>query len=318
MTEPIQITIVGTGCIGTSIGLALRQSKQPLFIVGHDKEPDHASLARRMNAVDKTDWNLISACESADLIILAIPMSDIQATLQALAPHLKPGSVVTDTASLKAQVLEWAEALLPETVNFVGGDPVVTPSGSGPDAASADLFRDCLYCITPSPSTHPDAVQLVSSLVTLLGGHPYYLDAAEHDGLMAGVEHLPQALALALVSGTTREAGWREMQKLAGGSFERISALVGEDPDGLSKLLLSNSANLMRWLDLYIIALRAVRDLIAEGEQEPLAEYIDQAIVARRQWLMDRHDYLAELRPVEAEQPNFLRQLLVGGGRRRP
>ena len=147
MADQVRITIVGTGCIGTSIGLALHQTKQPLFIVGHDKESGHASMAQRMKAIDKSEWNLISACEDADLVILAIPMVAIEETLKALAPHLKGGCVVTDTAGLKGQVIEWAEALLPATVNFVGGDPVVTSTGSGPAAASADLFRD-----KPGPS----------------------------------------------------------------------------------------------------------------------------------------------------------------------
>jgi prephenate dehydrogenase len=318
VADQAQITIVGTGCIGTSIGLALRQSQQSLLIAGHDKEPNHANAARRMGAIDKTDWNLISACENADLVILAIPMSGIEETLKALAPYLKEGSVVTDTASLKRQVMEWAEALLPDTVNFVGGDPVVTGSGAGPDAASADLFRDKFYCITPSPSAHPDAVKLVSSLVSLLGGQPYYLDAAEHDGLMAGVEHLPHALALALVNGTMYEPGWREMRKLAGGSFDRISAFVGEDPDALSSLLLANSDNLVRWLDTYMAALTAVRDLIAQGEHEPLAQSVDQAVIARHQWLQDQRDRFAEIKPIaDLERPNFMRQLLIGGRRRR-
>ena len=112
MTEKVQITIVGTGSIGTSIGLALRQSEEPLSIVGHDKDPRHAGTAKKLNAVDKTDWNLIGACETADIVILAIPMTGIEDTLRALAPHLKEGCVVTDTASLKGQVVEWAGQLL--------------------------------------------------------------------------------------------------------------------------------------------------------------------------------------------------------------
>lgn len=318
MTERIQITIVGTGCIGTSIGLALHQTEQPLHIVGHDKEPNHASTALRMKAVDKTDWNLIGACENADLIILAIPLSGIEETLRALAPYLKESSVITDTASLKDQVIRWADELLPETVSFIGGNPVVTSTGPGPEAADADLFRDNLYCITPASSAHPDAVGLVTNLVTLLGGHPYYLDAVEHDGLMAGVEHLPLALALALVDGTVQEPGWREMQKLAGGNFERLSALIGEDPDALSSLLLRNSENLVRWLDNYTVTLTAVRDLIAGGEHEPLAQSIDRAVVARQQWLRDRRDRFAEVKPIaDVERASFMRQLLLGGRRRR-
>ncbi|UCC85531.1 MAG: prephenate dehydrogenase/arogenate dehydrogenase family protein [Anaerolineales bacterium] len=312
MAERIQISIVGTGCIGTSIGLALREAEQSLLVVGHDKDVSHANAARKLKAVDKTDWNLIGACEGADLVILAIPISSIQETLRALAPHLKPGCVVTDTASLKEQVVRWAEELLPDTASFVGGNPVVLSKGSGPDAADADLFRDSLYCITPGPNVHPDAVSLVSSLVSLLQSRPYYLDPAEHDGLIAGVEHLPQALALALANSIMHQSAWREMQKLAGGSFEQIVSFLGEDPDALSNLLLANKANLVRWLDAYAAALSATRDLIAQGEHEPLAEAIDQEVVARREWLRDRREGFAEIKPPKAERTGFMRQFLLG------
>jgi prephenate dehydrogenase len=314
MAEQIQITIVGTGCIGTSIGLALHQSKQPLLVVGHDKEPGHANTARTMKAIDKSDWNLIGACENADLVILALPLNAIEPTMKAAGPYLKEGSVVTDTASLKTPVVEWAAALLPPSVHFVGGDPVVTSTGSGPEAASADLFRNSLYCITPTPSTHPDAVSLISGLAALLGGRPYYLDAVEHDGLAAGVTHLPHALALALVRGSSRQAAWREMRKLAGGDFERIGAVMGEDPDALADLLLANRDNLARWLDSYGTELQAIRDLLAAGEREPLAQAVDQALVAYREWGSDRSKLFNEAGPGgEVERPAFLRQMLLGG-----
>jgi len=313
VTEKIQITIVGTGCIGTSIGLALHQSEQPFLIVGHDKDIGRANAARRLKAVDKTEWNLITACENADVVILAIPMSGTQDTLRALAPYLKQGCVVTDTASLKGQVVGWAEELLPETVSFVGGNPVVASVGTGPEAADANLFRDKLYCITPSSKVHPDAVSLVSSLASLFGAYPYYLDAGEHDGLMAGVEHLPQALALALANCVMQESTWRELRKLAGGSFERISALVGEDPDALSAVLLANKENLLRWLDVYAAAVGVVRDLVAQGEHEPLAQSIDRAVVARRQWLQDRREQFSEIKPPQVERAGLMRQLFLGG-----
>jgi len=315
--QRIQITIVGLGSIGTSIGLALRQSQEPLFIVGHDKDPRQAGSAKKLDAVDKTDWNLIGACEKADIVILAIPMPGIEDTLRALAPHLKEGCVVTDTASLKGQVVEWAEALLPESVSFVGGNPVVVSAGAGPDAADANLFRGNLYCITPASNVHPDAVSLVSGVVALLGGQPYYLDPVEHDGLMAGAEHLPQAMALALASATMEDSIWREMRKLAGGSFDRVISLLGEDPDALSSVLLTNQSNLVRWLDAYSVAVKEVRDLVAQGEHEPLAQAVDKAVVARREWTQERGEGFAEIKPVEVERAGFIRQMFLGGGRRR-
>jgi prephenate dehydrogenase len=316
VTEKVQITIVGTGSIGTSIGLALRQSEEPLFIVGHDKDPRHAGAAKKLKAVDKTDWNLIGGCEKADIVILAIPMTAIEETLRALAPNLKQGCVVTDTASLKGQVVGWAEELLPESVSFVGGNPVVVSSGTGPDAADADLFRDNLYCITPASNVHPDAVSLVTSLAALLGGQPYYLDAAEHDGLMAGVEDLPRVLALALAQSTMQESAWREMRKLAGGSFDRITGLIGEDPDALGGVLLANRDNLIRWIDAYGAALKEVRDLVDQGDHEPLAQAIDQAVVARHEWQRDRLEGFAEIKPVDVQRAGFFRQMFLGDRRR--
>jgi prephenate dehydrogenase len=229
MSEQVQITIVGTGCIGTSIGLALHQATQPLLIVGHDKDSKNASLAQKMKAVDRTDWNLINACERADLVILALPLNAIEPTLKAISPYLKEGCVVTDTANLKQQVLVWADQLLPESVNFVGGDPLVTAAVAGPAEARADLFQGSLYCVMPSPKAHPDSVSLVSSLVALLGARPFYLDPAEHDGLTAGIAQVPQVVALALWRGLLANAAARDMRKMAGSSFDVIGALVGED-----------------------------------------------------------------------------------------
>jgi prephenate dehydrogenase len=311
VAEQVKITIVGTGCVGSSIGLALRQATQPLAIVGHDKDAGNAGVARKMKAVDKTDWNLINACEDADLIILSIPLNGIEDTLKAIAPYLKEGCVITDTASLKQQVMIWAEQLLPDTVSFVGGDPLVASSGTGPSAARADLFLGRLYCLTPSGTAHPDAVSLMSSLVALLGARPFYLDVVEHDGLTAGVAQLPQALALAFVHSVSSGSGWRDMRKLAGGSFDAFSALIGEEADDLTSALLANRAQLLPWLDAYVGELQILRKLMADGSAEPLSRISEEAIGARRQWVNDQHRQFSEDLPTPPiEKPNLLHQIL--------
>ncbi len=313
MTEQVQITIVGTGCIGTSIGLALHQNTQDLLVVGHDKDSNNAGKARKLKAIDKTDWNLINACEDADLILLAIPITGIEDTLKAIAPYLKEGCVITDTASLKQPVVGWAEELLPDTVSFVGGNPLVTSTGSGPEAAEANLFEDNLYCIAPAANAHPDAVSLVSSLVSLLGSQPYYLDAAEHDGLMAGAAHLPLVLALALTHCTTYEAGWREMRKLAGTGFDTISSLVGEDPGALADVLLANRDHVVHWLDAYVNELKSLRDLIAGEETEALVQISERSVAARQQWLQDQRNRFSETPQMpEIERHGLLRTFLPG------
>ncbi len=311
MTEQVQITIVGTGCIGASIGLALHQAAEPLAVVGHDKDSRNAGAARKMKAVDRTDWNLINACENADLIVLALPLGAIEETLRAIAPYLKEGCVLTDTSDLKQPVLASAARHLPDTVSFVGGDPLVSSAAAGPTAARADLFQSSVYCVTPSPNAHPDAVSLVSSLVTLLGARPFYLDAAEHDGLMAGTTHLPQVLALALWHSAVADAGWRDMRKLTGAAFDAMGALLGEDCDALAKALLSNREHLLPWLDTYLDQLGALRGLLADGTPESLSQLSEQVLDARHQCMLDRRrQFLEDLPMPPIEKPNLLHQIL--------
>ena len=311
MPERVQITIVGTGSIGASMGLALHRAAEPVHIVGHDKNSKHAGAAQKMNAVHKTDWNLISACENADLIVLALPLNAVDDTLKAIGSYLKPGCVVTDTASLKQPVLTAAARWLPDSVSFVGGDPLVTAAAGGPDAASGDLFENSLYCLTPSPGAHPDAVSLVSSLVTLVGARPFYLDAAEHDGLMAGVAQLPQALALLVWHSASTDAGWRDMRKLAGGAFDAMGTLMGDDSAALADVLLSNRHHLLPWLDAVAGQVNALRQLLADGETEPLVTFGEQSIEARHEWLWDRRRQFSEDLPLPAiEKPNLLHHIV--------
>ncbi len=321
MSKP-RIAIVGLGLIGGSIGLALRQAEVDLEIVGHDRERAAANQARKIGAVDKTDWNLVSTCEDADLIVIAIPVGGIKDTLAAIGPYLKPGCLITDTASIKSPVVEWAEEILPQEVNFVGGDPIVAGVGTaeGIDAASADLFAGVAYCLTPAVSAAPDAVRAASDFVHLLGAQPYFLDAQEHDGLMAGVEHLPFVLSAALLGVTTSSPSWREMRRLAGGAFENATRFVSADPSTYRDACLVNSENIVRWIDACSERLGELKQTIQVGDAEELTQLFEEAIVARQRWLRAREEGDWE-RPSVPEAPSmkdFMGQLFGLGRSRRP
>lgn len=289
MSKP-RIAIVGLGFIGGSIGLALHQAEAEFEIVGHDRERSAANQARKIGAVDKTDWNLVSACEEADLIIIAIPSGGIKDTLAAIGPYLKPGCLITDTASIKAPVIEWAEEILPKEVNFVGGDPIVGDVGTegGIDAARADLFSGAIYCLTPAVGAVPDAVRLASDFAYLLGAKPYFLDPLEHDGLIAGVDHLPFVLSAALMGVTTESPSWREMRKLAGGAFENATRFISADPSTYRDACLVNSQNIVRWIDACSEKLGELKETILTADAEELERVFEEAMMARQKWLSAR------------------------------
>lgn len=317
MAKP-RITIVGLGLIGNSIGLALGQSKRDFEIVGHDRESSAAGLAKKMNAVDKTDWNLINACDGADLVILALPAQAIRDSMRALAGELKPGCVVIDTASIKVPVQAWAEELLPDGVRFVGSNPIVTSEASGGEAARSNLFEQATWAICPSPTSHEAAVQMASDLVERLGAKPLYLEAIEHDGMMAAVEHLPGLLSSALLHSVTSQPSWREMRKLAGGQFESSTHLVSADPQVLRDAVLANQENLLRWLDIYVEHLQDWRQVIAAGDSEGLDERLKEAQEALAQWHKQRRGgYWDEGQPEMPEKRSMLASMFGFGGRTR-
>ena len=319
-----QITIVGLGLIGGSIGLALRQSGAVATVIGHDKDPAASKQAKKIGAVDKTDWNLISACEESALIILAIPLSGIEATLKALGPYLQPGTVVVDTAALKAPVLAWADEILPEGVHFVGLDPIVgrtAPGTAGLQAARADLFQQRIFCLSPSPRADESVVRLATDLVGVLGGRPLFMDPLEHDGLLGAADQLPPLLALTLLDATVRQPVWREVRKVAGGAFESATQLYSDDPEVYSSLFLANRENIQRWIDEFMASLAAMRRALDEEDAAALADRFEALMEERNRWLLDRAqgswdvDQSREMPP----KPNLFVDTFLGGlWRKRP
>ncbi len=282
-----RVTIVGLGRIGSSIGLALKNAKVDVELIGHDKDSGTANRALKRGAVDKVDWNLIGACEGAGLIVLALPLDGIRDTLAALKLHLQPGVIITDTAATKAPVLEWANEL-PRGVHFVGGHPILKPdrvAGRGLDAADATLFQGATYCLTPSVAAESPAVDTVVNFVNVLGAKPYFVEAAEHDGLAAGVQHLPALLATVLATATMESQGWRELGRLASTDYRTITDLVPPDGETAREQFLAHRADLVRWIDALTEELKAMRGVCAREDGNALQATIQAIAAKREQWL---------------------------------
>jgi prephenate dehydrogenase len=286
-----QVSIVGLGLIGSSMGLALRKAGVTSKVVGHDAGRGVAVEAKRIGAIDKTDWNLISACEDADLVILAAPVRAIEESLKFLGPNLRPGCVVLDTASVKEPVMAWAAASLPEQVHFIGGNPILSKAMRGKwgvENARADLFKGGLFCLVPAPGANPEAIELVSNMATIVGANPLYLDAAEHDGLVAAVEHLPILLSLAMLETVVDLPAWRELRKVAGPAFESSTQLITGNSVAHSDLSVLNRENVVRWIDSLSASLASLRDVLSEGDVDLLDDRMLHALEERQKWLHDR------------------------------
>lgn len=262
-----RIAIIGVGLIGGSIGLALKRANiSGLEVAGYDEKG--TSRARKLGAIDREERSAARCVEGAALTVVAVPISQLRAVFEEIAPSLGEGAVVTDTASTKRDVIAWADELLPETVSFVGGHPVAGKETPGVDAAEAALFEGRPWAVIPSVRASEAAIHAVENLAALAGARPVIVDAAEHDSYLAAVSHLPLLAATALFSLASSSSAWPELASLSGPGFRDTTRLASTAPELSHDIALTNRENVLHWLDRYVEELRRFRKLIADGAQQ--------------------------------------------------
>jgi len=291
----VQLTIIGLGQIGASIGLALGKHGDKLIRIGSDIDPKVMKQALKLGAVDKTSPNLHAAIRAADIIILALPLDQVQEMMNAVAPELKEGAVLMDTAPIKVATAEWAVAILPENRSYVGFTPILNQrylhtEGYGIAAAKSDLFQNGMFGITTPPKTSPEAINLATNLAKLMDAEPLFVDLHEIDGLMAATHLLPQLMSAALLNATLDQPGWREARKVAGRAFAEVSGPAAhlDDVEALVAAANLNRANTVRKLDDAIAALQSLRREIAQDDSDALSTRLKHAKAGVHQWWQER------------------------------
>jgi prephenate dehydrogenase len=292
----VQVTIFGLGQIGASLGLALAEHKDLIKTVGFDRHAEVVREARKKNVVAQILTDPLAAVREADVVLFCIPADELRETLELVAPAFKPGAVLMDTAPAKARMAEWTKELLPAGCYYVGLSPVLNPAclaGSKPglEAARPDLFQGGMFFISNPSGTSGEAIRLASDLTRLVGAVALYADMAEADGLMAAVHVLPQLAAASLLTATVDQPGWREARQLAGRPYLEATALADhltDKPESLSAAAMLNRENVARVLDVYIAALRGLRDAIQAGDAAEVTSRLERAVKNRQVWWKQR------------------------------
>ena len=291
-----RLAIVGLGLIGGSLGLALKRANlKGLEIVGFDLEYGTGGRARRKGVIDVESRSLAEVGESAAIVVVATPISEIRRVFEEIAPNLAEGAVVTDTASTKREVMRWAKELLPERVNFVGGHPIAGKETSGLDAAEAALFEGRPWAVVPTVDASEKAVTAVENMIELVGAQPVLVDAEEHDSYLAAISHLPLVAAAALFSLAKDSQAWNNLGLLAGPGFRDTTRLASTNPSMGHDIGLTNRENILHWIDRYIEELRRYRALVADEKQEDLYKALLKVQLGRDEFLQ---------KPPERERPS--------------
>jgi prephenate dehydrogenase len=218
-----QITIIGLGQIGASMGMALKDKKASIHRVGFDKEAGITRAAETLDVVDQIK-GLPEAVRDADIVLLCLPLGEMRGMLQKIGLRLKENAVVMDTAPVKSSMVEWAKAYLPSGRFYIGLVPSVnTEAMSAPEmgfkGARPDLFKNTVMVVDAPPGTPYEVEQLAMNFVRLMEARPMLADITESDGLMITAHILPQLTSAALLDATVDHPGWVEARKMAGRPF---------------------------------------------------------------------------------------------------
>ena len=264
----MKIAILGTGLIGTSIALGLRQRVEDVTIVGFDRERSSADAALKQGALHSVARDLPSAVRDADIVILAVPVLAIQKLLGELKDHVKPDAIITDTGSSKTEIMRTAREVLGDHQGFVAGHPMAGKTEFGPAAADPDLFVGARWVIAPSVNASPRAIEIVSNLANTLGAKVMVMDSEEHDAYIAAISHLPMMAATALFSMGRASEAWPELSLLAAGGFKDMTRLAGTDAAMAYDLAVTNRENIAHWIDRYIVTLQELRRRLLDIDAE--------------------------------------------------
>jgi prephenate dehydrogenase len=247
-SPPSPVLVVGTGLVGTSVGLALTAAGVDVRL--RDADPATATVAAQRGA-GSVDGSGPVAC-----VLVAVPPAHVaDVVTEALTAH--PEAVVTDVGSVKQAPLESLQRTVDAAAlsRYVGGHPMAGSEQSGPWYASAELFHGRAWAVTPHPGSAPEAVQLVSDLAQATGATVVRMDPREHDLAVARVSHLPHllsVLAAAQLDGAPAEhlalsgQGLRDVTRVAGGDPAMWGQILGANRHAVHSLLESVREDLER------------------------------------------------------------------------
>ncbi len=296
----IRVAILGLDRLGASIALRLRAyvengGKHRFQIVGYDSREDFEKPARKLKVFDKVERQAYAAVESADLAIMNLPYEDLKAGYEMVAPALRDGAVVLDTAVIKQPSIKWAAQYLSGEQHLIGFTPVVNADyllehQLSPEHASDDYFHASTIYLTPSVNSIKEAIDLAVNFALILDGKPHFLDPAEHDSLTTITEEIPQLLSVAAYAAAMNHQAWGDAQRLTNPPFNVLTRyLLTHHPDALRDEWLANRDSLARAIDELVATLRGVRDRLAAGDESAIEAFLIAASDDYQEWINKRH-----------------------------
>ena len=283
MAEPAfdTLAIVGIGLIGASVARAAKARGAAGTIRLWDREADVRTRAATLELGTVCE-TLDAAVSGADAVLICVPVGAIEAVTSACAPHLKPGAVISDVGSVKADAARAMKAAAPATVHVIPGHPIAGTEQSGPDAGFATLFEGAWHILTPLPDGGEDygaAVERLTGFWRSLGARVECMEPERHDRVLAITSHLPHLIAFNIVCTAydMEQVDEGDVVKYSAGGFRDFTRIAASDPVMWRDVFLSNREAVLECLGRFSEDLAALQRAIRWGDGDLLMQEFSRA-----------------------------------------
>lgn len=280
--RPQTLGLIGLGAIGGSIARQVKNQGKGagIRVLGWSPEPAERALAAQHGAIDDAPARAADVARAADLLILAAPPAANLTQLETLAPHLKPGALVTDVGSVKRGIVALADRL-GMGGRFAGSHPLAGTHRFGFESSRPDLFRGAVVYITPSAAGGGEnaAFEISHFWQDVLDAEPVLIDAAQHDAQLAATSHVPQVVASLLGDYLARHA---PPGASVGTGAADTTRLAASDPGLWTEILLMNRDEVLPALRALEESLGTVERALEVGDAGALTAWLTRAAAWRR------------------------------------
>ncbi|MBU1088073.1 MAG: prephenate dehydrogenase [Candidatus Omnitrophica bacterium] len=263
------VVIVGPGLIGGSIGLVLRKQKMAENIIGVARHKATLLKAKKKESITIGVTDLKKAVADADLVILATPVMAIKGILSSISNLLKKNCIVIDVGSTKAEIVAYAEKVLPDNVYFIGTHPMAGSEKDGAELDCGNLFNDSICFIAKNYKSNRGALTIVTNLWKMLGAKTVLIDPKQHDVIVAQISHLPHLISVALVDSVS--SGFI---KFGASGFRDTTRIAAGDPEIWRDISFSNKEAILNAVDNFEKKLGLIKKAIKNNQKQLLVRQL--------------------------------------------
>jgi len=272
------VCIIGTGLIGGSLALAIRQAGFCREIIGAGRSEETLIKAVKLGVIDRYDTHIARAVEQADIVVVCVPLGAMYAVFKQIDAGRDEHTIITDAGSAKQSVIRDAESVFGDSMqNFVAGHPIAGTEQSGVAAAFPELYRQRRVILTPTDDTSTDALDQVRAMWQAAGAEVETMTAEHHDLILAGTSHLPHLLAFGLVDCLNNLEDIDEIFRFAAGGFRDFTRIASSDPVMWRDICLSNRDDVMAMMKRYRDEMAKLYRALEDGDGEKLREVFERA-----------------------------------------